>query len=96
MKKFILIYNNIDDVGPGHYQNFKKIEKENFSKITFIKYEDCCGFPRWEYKAPTEIVSNLTEEELKELAPYSQFGNIVAFTTPHDMVDCAEEYNLYD
>ena len=96
MKKFILIYQNLDDVYSGHYTKFKKIEKENFSKIKFLKYEDCCGFPRWEYEAPAENLLNLTEEELKELAPYSQFGNIIAFTTPHNMVDCAEAYNLYN
>ena len=95
-QQYVLIYHNIDDSDAGHYLGFKKIKKEHFSKVTFVTYEDCCGYPRWEYKAPTEILEELTSEELKELAPYSQFGNIVAFTTPLNMVDCAEEYNLYN
>lgn len=96
MKNFILIYDNVDDIDDGHYLRFKKITKENQNKITFIPYDGCCGYQRWEYKAPTEILLDLTEQELKELAPYSQFGHIVAFTVPQNMVDCAEAYNLYD
>lgn len=92
---YILLFNDVEDVDWGHYDDFKKIKPENKEFVKVFLYKDCCGYNRIGYYTKRqEILEPLTAQEWSELAPKYNHNGVDSFTTPKNMIKCTDIYHI--